>query len=714
MYKKIKSKLNFSFFLAILSLIFIVYTVKDYNRKSEISVLSNTSKELTPIGTITKDKKFYQSLDIGEIAVKKIEILLATYARKNDSEIQFIFKKGNQQKKIIENTKNILDNSNRSFELNFISNSSPLEIEISGIDSDESNSITAWGTKDFKLGKIKLNGVEIENSFNVIIEKNKFTITNLLFIGITIFIFGIFYIIIGIKNKLFYTAFIISYTLMTIRYPTNSFASEVWAEQGTNFLLNATTKTFLENIKILDYAYLPLTQRLISLFIIKILRIQENFIVVSNLFSITLISFFFSIINLKIFNKIELSSKVKFLISLYFILFYEPTYENTTFINFIYWGIFPCLLFTFLDFKKLKMKKLIIISVGTLMIMLSKGYFISFLPLYALLIIKTIVFKEKKEFYYITTSFIAAFIQFMIMRNYSSNQIINFKKLIFNLFDLYYRNFIFVLKNNRMINIYPNEKIFIFIFILFNILVIYILLKYKKEIFFKVFFYSNAIILGNLSVVIITNNYNHLSILFTRPFIISNIVMYFYIIYFMILIIKLLVKRSYVLRSVNKIKKNLILIVLSVLLGNVYCLNKFRGEIYFNNNSSHSEWEAYKKILNNKNYIIPINPEVGLGFWAMGNAKIIFNGEYEALTRLEILNTEINAIIIRENSRENFSINLFDRRGNLIENIKQLNNIEKNYSYFLINKIGVSKIELLKNKIKVNENYNIKVYGKKK
>lgn len=705
-----KLKINFSIIVSLISLLFIWSSIANYYEKPK--TIQNEEIKNTPIGTIIPGKSFYQKLDLGSnIAINQIEILLATWDRNNTSKVKFIFNKGNQHKEFIEDTREILDNSFKKFELNFKKNDSPLEIKIEAVNGGEGNSITAWGTTDLSLGELTLNNNGMNISFIVkmeITEAIKYSETNIIFFAVTIIMFLVLYFIIDKKNKFMYISFVLSYTLLTIKFPTNSFASEIWAEQGTNFFINATTKTFVENIKSLDYVYLPLAQRLISLFFIKMLGIKENFVVILNIVSLGLMSFFFSSLNFKIFNDFGLNKISRFIISIYFIVFFEVGYDNATFINFIYWGILPCFLFLFIDFEKIKQKELSLITLLTILFMLSKGCFVAFLPLYFLLLIKNTILKENKERIYVALSFLAGFIQFLIMRNYSPKQIINIKELIFMLKDLYYKTFLLFIQNNKIFAVSSETSIQLALFIGFSILVIYSLYKQNKKSLYQVFFYSNAIIIGNLSIVIIANNYNYDTISFTRALIISNVIMFFYVIYFiailmhqLILLVNLDLKKS----------SGYISIFLIIVLFNSYYLNREKGEFYPNYQDSHSDWEEYKKLINNPSYIIPINPMVKFGWWSMSkNIGPLYNEIYtkEGCNNLNRLN--INSIIIEKKQGDNFSISFFDKSNNIILETNQMNSKFKGYSYFLINKQNLDSFILKKNGSIVEENYKMIIY----
>jgi hypothetical protein len=237
-----------------------------------------------------------------------------------------------------------------------------------------------------------INSIRVYNKLNDL----EINTTNIIFMILTTILFTLVYYFKYKKNKFFYVAFILSYVMLSIRYPTNSFASEIWAEAGTNFYMNAANHGWVTNLKALDYSYLPLNQRLISLLVVKILNIQENFMVIFSFFSLTFTSLFFASINFKTFQNIIQKDISRFIVSLYFILLYEVGYEQVTFINYIYFGSLLIFLMLFLEYDKLNKKELIFITVITSIIMLSKGSFVAFLPLYGILLLKSFYFKKKE------------------------------------------------------------------------------------------------------------------------------------------------------------------------------------------------------------------------------------------------------------------------------------------------------------------------------
>jgi hypothetical protein len=318
-----------------------------------------------------------------------------------------------------------------------------------------------------------INSIRVYNKLNDL----EINTTNIIFMILTTILFTLVYYFKYKKNKFFYVAFILSYVMLSIRYPTNSFASEIWAEAGTNFYMNAANHGWVTNLKALDYSYLPLNQRLISLLVVKILNIQENFMVIFSFFSLTFTSLFFASINFKTFQNIIQKDISRFIVSLYFILLYEVGYEQVTFINYIYFGSLLIFLMLFLEYDKLNKKELIFITVITSIIMLSKGSFVAFLPLYGILLLKSFYFKKKKQFIYLLVSFISGFTQFLIMTKYPGERIINIKKFVIMVPRLYYETFNLILKSLTG-NIFKMKSL---TFILINIIIIIFLYKRKKR-----------------------------------------------------------------------------------------------------------------------------------------------------------------------------------------------------------------------------------------
>ena len=65
----------------------------------------------------------------------------------------------------------------------------------------------------------------------------------------------------------FIFSWIIIICILAFKFPALSFKSELWAEQGTNYLANAINLNFWKNLIATDACYIVLLPRLIALFV---------------------------------------------------------------------------------------------------------------------------------------------------------------------------------------------------------------------------------------------------------------------------------------------------------------------------------------------------------------------------------------------------------------------------------------------------------------
>jgi hypothetical protein len=151
--------------------------------------------------------------------------------------------------------------------------------------------------------------------------------------------------------------------------------------------------SYWQNIWATDAGYLPWFQRLISVLTVKVFNGVEQFALVTQISAMFFIAFFASIINFTVFRKIFPSDLLRFIlgISIAFI----PDYEVHAFINFIYFGIVPALLFLFINKEKMNRFIFWISAVFLTLVMMSKPHFLSFAPL--LVIIGWYAYQKKQK-----------------------------------------------------------------------------------------------------------------------------------------------------------------------------------------------------------------------------------------------------------------------------------------------------------------------------
>lgn len=142
-----------------------------------------------------------------------------------------------------------------------------------------------------------------------------------------------------------------SYIIIVYIYNSSFFFEPTWAEAVTNFMSAAKTERLWKNIIMSDAGYLPLFQRLITVFLIQILHMTAY----DALFLMQIIAYMLTGYMLSFFCKINyrgyLDLKCRFIVSL-IIMMQTFNHETGAFINFIVYGIYVMFLFLIADSKE--------------------------------------------------------------------------------------------------------------------------------------------------------------------------------------------------------------------------------------------------------------------------------------------------------------------------------------------------------------------------
>jgi len=132
------------------------------------TLFRNEIVENIPAGEIVKGFKIEQPIYLPEEIENEdicISILMATYRRRNESQVEVSLEQKGHKNRIILYTKYIDDNSYQKI---CFSNDNyepgPAFIKITGIDGSRGNAITVWLTKDTPHGEAIINGVPQEYS----------------------------------------------------------------------------------------------------------------------------------------------------------------------------------------------------------------------------------------------------------------------------------------------------------------------------------------------------------------------------------------------------------------------------------------------------------------------------------------------------------------------------------------------------------------------
>lgn len=205
----------------------------------------------------------------------------------------------------------------------------------------------------YNLPNCYINNKEISD---ILVQKYHFYILNFefdlrrIFYGLFAIINSFMLLVIGYRREdkktcLFaQITLIFSYICLMFIYDSSLLFSPTWAEAVTNFAHNAINVGIKRNLLIMDAGYWPLIQRLITLFIFRILNVQPHYA----LFLMQTFAYVISGYFLSFFVKWQFRDywklKNRYLLSLLFLMQIIDR-QTGAFINFMVYGIFPILLY---------------------------------------------------------------------------------------------------------------------------------------------------------------------------------------------------------------------------------------------------------------------------------------------------------------------------------------------------------------------------------
>jgi len=551
-------------------------------------------------------------------------------------------------------------------------------------------------------------------------------------------------------NKYFIISFIIIFISIVFKYPSLSIHSEIFAEMGTDFLQNALYKTVFENFWDVVYVYAMLLPRVITILLVKVFEIVNNFPIAAQFMSITLISFFASVLNLNVFRKIIYSDKIRFILSISLGLVAD--YQLNSFIYFTYFGIIFCSLMFFVNKEKLKFPYYLGALLLNSLLLASKAQYIVMLPIILCFLIYSIIKNNKKSIIFYLVSITAVFYQLFVMvflrtewrvkgapttiisivvasinsiiglLNSYVSYILSFEPLrLFLKYNLNYTN----LRNIIHIS---SIKVYILIFLIGIILLLtlvtvtysFIKLYQKNE---KktliIFVLCNLIAFGTL--MLFTMSYFPGSKSLHLITVGKNRAHYF-VAFFIYFGIVTLFSKSFEIKAItSKIIKIGTIIVLALMflepLVSFYTPG-IGGDPYSNSINSYSQWETYDYLLTYEDYCIPINPYPWI--MSLNCYELNPNINFTSNIRVDTLNLNKyfknqNQILLRAIMIENDNITplnepfviALNQKGEELGKAKLLTNKNNKYLYFLFEeKVSPNMIIL------VNQNRTIAFYPK--
>ena len=186
-------------------------------------------------------------------------------------------------------------------------------------------------------------------------------------------------------NMYFLASFVLLLAFYVIRFPILSYQSELWAEQGTNYLYNAMENDIWDNLTATDAGYLVIYPRILAMLTYYVFPLKF-FPYVTNMAALINIGFFVSYFCSKDYRRIISSDAARMAICLFLGLLILPHFENFSYVNWSYHGILFCLLLLWGDIDSWSKKRYFFLMGIAAVLSASKFHFVLFFPLYALFI----------------------------------------------------------------------------------------------------------------------------------------------------------------------------------------------------------------------------------------------------------------------------------------------------------------------------------------
>lgn len=203
---------------------------------------------------------------------------------------------------------------------------------------------------------------------------------------------------IGDRSKCLAAFGIMTVMFMAVIYLLDSsiYLEPTYAEAVTNFLHYARTEGFKDNLLVTDAGYLPLMQRLITLFYVKVIRMPSAYaLYFMQATACLLTSMIWSFFVLYPFHGLmKLSNRILWCILVMLTCFCE---ETLFFTNHVYWGIYLLLLMLVADLKQFPGWVYAGLMGACALICLSKGAYAVMLPTMILYLLFFHQSMEKRE-----------------------------------------------------------------------------------------------------------------------------------------------------------------------------------------------------------------------------------------------------------------------------------------------------------------------------
>lgn len=488
-------------------------------------------------------------------------------------------------------------------------------------------------------------------------------------------------------NYFFIISFFFSFLLILIWLPT--FGSEFWAEGGNNFFYYAYHHDLWDNIWKTDANYLPWLQRLISLFLVKICGFKLYFPLAAQIIRSLFVAFFISFVNLRFFRKIGLSDFLRFTLSILFSCL-ALNYELSSLINFVYLGFIFCLFVLFLDLRGLRKSNYLFYLILLSLIVISKGFFIVFFPIFLFLVFYFMVKKDYKSmFFYLIPLFTVILQMTTMLTRLGKSKAHKWVSFDFEtLSDSIYKTIYFFVAQIGSMFALTNSKHIPWLFSLFSLLItivfIILLIRFfriesqhkKKYLLLACLFLSFSVIFLNVFV-----GYYNLFHVPTNWLKIPSLHFFRGTVFQIISITTCILTLSFW----SFKSKKFFYIVLIFISFPYFFKNFFIKKDPFRGSKAmfaYSDWKNYYKLTNEKDYCIPINPYPWMIYHNCKKLNI------KNITNLKNKNFSVRALsfIKRDlNSIQIVKILAIDKNGNPIF-AKRYNKPKRLFQYYVFSK----------------------------
>ncbi|QEL14107.1 hypothetical protein [Limnoglobus roseus] len=217
-------------------------------------------------------------------------------------------------------------------------------------------------------------------------------------------------------NWYFVTSFWAILAVVFLKYPSVTWRVEIFAETGTNFFVPSLYDSFWANLKMPEYNYMAMVQRLLALMTVKVFGIVDHFPQAIQMQAVVLVALLCSMFTLERFRILLADDVCRLLVCLTIGFGAFATYQEYTFVNFIYFGIIYLVLAPFLDLARMSWLKYGATIAVTALIVLSKAMFLAAGPAYGMMAARAVYLRRWREAGLYAAGLAAAVLQFAYMQ----------------------------------------------------------------------------------------------------------------------------------------------------------------------------------------------------------------------------------------------------------------------------------------------------------